>query len=110
MTDYDNDYDYDYDCGSGLWWLWYSLMVIVIVKRDDDDDDDGWTHCHNVIKFFGFFKFFCIVLFFLFCIKKEPKIWQEIWTMIKDSDLFPCFFGKKLVKFVQSPNSIQAQW
>ena len=42
-------------------------MVIVTVKRDrdhegcrdcdDDDDDDDLTHCHNVIKFFGFLNF-----------------------------------------------------
>ena len=51
-------------------------MVIVIVKRDRDhegcrdcdDDDDDLTHCHNVIKFFGFFKFFCVVLIFFYSV------------------------------------------
>ena len=51
-------------------------MVIVIVNRDRDhegcrdcdDDDDDLTHCHNVIKFFVFLKFFCVVLIFFYSV------------------------------------------
>ena len=54
-------------------------MVIVIVERDRDRegcrdcDDDDWTHCHNFIKFFGFLKFFRIVLIFFILYKKRTK-------------------------------------
>ena len=66
-------------------------MVIVIVERDRDRegcrdcDDDDWTHCHNFIKFFGFLKFFCIVLIFFILYKKRNQKFDkkyELWLRI----------------------------